>query len=344
MKVAAKQADAFAAKPDLKARAILVYGPDRGLVRERLERLTLSVVEDPGDPFRVSELAAADILAEPARLFDEAAALAMTGGRRVIRVREAGDAAAELFRGFLDDPPGDALVLVEGGELAARSSLRRLFESAEAGAALACYPDEGAALERLIANVLAEHEVTIEAEARAQLAANLAGDRALARRELEKLALYVGPGRRASTDDVMALIGDSAPQSLEEVALAAAEGERAALERALARVWQNDLSPVAVLRATGRHVQRLHQVAGAVAAGTTVDAALRALRPPVFWKVAPRVRRQATLWPPDRLATVLDWLTQAEIDAKSTGRPARAICARALMRIAMSARRPGVVE
>ena len=334
MKIGARQASAFVRKPDPAARGILLYGPDRGLVRERLDRLTLTVVDDKSDPFRVAELTGAQIAADPACLFDEVSALSLTGGRRVVRVREAGDSVTDVLCRFLDDPPGEALVLVEGGELGGRSSLRRLFESARAGAALACYADEGAALEQLIGSVLSAHDVTAARDVRALIAGLIGGDRALARGELEKLALYVGPGAEATADDVLAVVGDSTELSLQEVALAAADGDQAALGRALDKAWQEGLPPVAVLRACGNHFLRLHRVAGAVAGGTPAQAAMGTLKPPVFWKIQPRFRRQVARWRPGRLAAALSWLTQAEIDAKTTGRPDRTVCGRALTQIA----------
>ena len=48
MKISARQASAFVGKPDPAARGILLYGPDRGLVCERLDRLTLTIVESSG--------------------------------------------------------------------------------------------------------------------------------------------------------------------------------------------------------------------------------------------------------------------------------------------------------
>ncbi|HYC13217.1 MAG TPA: DNA polymerase III subunit delta, partial [Stellaceae bacterium] len=49
----------FIAKPDPKVRAILVYGPDAGLVRERGEALAKAVAQDLDDPFRVAALTGA---------------------------------------------------------------------------------------------------------------------------------------------------------------------------------------------------------------------------------------------------------------------------------------------
>ena len=52
------RAEAFIAKPDPALAAILIYGPDAGLVRERLNALTKSVAGTLDDPFRVSEFTA----------------------------------------------------------------------------------------------------------------------------------------------------------------------------------------------------------------------------------------------------------------------------------------------
>ena len=61
MKIPAARVDRFVRDPDPRVGLVLVYGPDAGLVRERAERLTRAIVDDPGDPFRLVRLTAADI-------------------------------------------------------------------------------------------------------------------------------------------------------------------------------------------------------------------------------------------------------------------------------------------
>ena len=83
---------------------------------------------DLTDAFNVADLSETVLLADPARLADEAAAISMMGGRRVVRVRGAGNDLADLLESFLDDPKGDALVVIEAGDLAKTSALRKLFD------------------------------------------------------------------------------------------------------------------------------------------------------------------------------------------------------------------------
>jgi len=269
-------------------------------------------------------------------------AMSLAGGRRIVRVRDAGDAAGALFQRFLAaPPPGDGVVVVEGGELPARSSLRRAFEDAAGAFAIPCYADGPRELEALAREVLGAHRVAVDADALAYLVDHLGGDRGASRRELEKLALYAGDGGRVGVAEATQSVGDSAAMTIDDIVLAAAEGDAAALERALMRAFLEGEMPVGVLRALMRHFQRLHLVQSRVAAGISEEDALRSLRPPLFFKLQDRFRRQLRLWPAARAAYALSLLTQAELNAKTTGLPAEAICRDALLRIARgAARRP----
>lgn len=338
MNIGGARIEKFLKHPDAKVACALVFGPDQGLVRERAEILGRSAVEDLSDPFRVVELSGAALRADPARLADEAAALSFTGGRRLVRVREAGDAVAGIFESFLESSAGGALIVVEAGDLPKRSSLRRVFEEADNAVAIACYPDDERALRAVIAETLKGSDLTIAPEALAVLMERLGGDRSQTRSELEKLVLYVQGHDTVCVDDVLACVGDSVAASLDTVVYAAADGDPVALDRALTRAFLEGVSPVAVLRALARHLERLHLASTVAAGGASPDQAMARLRPPVIFKVADRFRRQMAAWPMGRLATALDIAIAAELDCKTTGLPAEAVCARALMRIAHAAR------
>ena len=348
MKITPRNAEAFVRSPDPSLRAVLVYGPDAGLVRERVEALVKAVAEDPADPFRVSELGAREIVEDPARLGDEAAALSLSGGRRAVRLRQAGDDLAPHFKDFFATGRGEALVVVEAGDLPSRSALRKIFEGAGAGAALACYRDDERSLPALIRETLGGFGLEATPDALAYLGANLGGDRQLSRRELEKLALYKGAhnkgadnkgaeGARVELRDAQACVGDSAALSLEDLAFAVAGGQPAGAERALQRSLQEGGQPVRALGAVARHFQRLHLVRGLTGRGETLDGAVKGLRPPVFWKRAESFKAQATAWPPGALARALERLLEAEAACKQSGAVPDTICARTLLEIAVNA-------
>jgi DNA polymerase III subunit delta len=339
MKLTGARIASFLRKPDPAVRAVLLFGSDGGQVIERARALVLGVVDDLNDPFRVAELRGSDLAGDPARLADEVASMSLMGGRRVVYVREAGDAVGALFGGFFtDNPPGDAFIVVEAGGLGPRSSLRTAFEGAERAVAIGCYGDEGAALEDIIVETLKTHKLRADPEALAFLADHLGSDRLVTRGELEKLALYAAGKKEVSLADAVAVVGDSALLGLDDVIFGAADGDHAGADRALARLFLEGVSPVTVLRACARHLIRLQLIAGMAAAGTPAGQAVARLRPPVLFKQRDRLVSQSQRWTADRLAAALELVGEAELQCKTTGLPDQAICSRALMAVANAAR------
>lgn len=339
MKIKPAQIAVFLDKPDDNIRAVLVYGPDGGLVRERAERLARTVLgDDLADPFRCVTLYAETLAGDPARLADEAAALSLTGGRRVVLIRDAGDGLASVFKSFLSDLVGDSLVIAEAGELSKRSSLRKAFEDSPEAAALPCYGDEGVGLASVIEETLRGQGVSVSRQAVAYLSRSLGSDRSITRAELVKLALYVGDKGTVELDDAMACTADSSALSLDDVAYAVGNGDVAFLEKSLERIFLEGVSPVRLFRWTAGHFRRLHFVGGQMARGMTADGAMAKLRPPLFFKVKDKFRSQLRMWPPERASGALERLMDAERDCKTTGFPAETICHRTLLALAASVR------
>ncbi len=338
MKIAGDKVRTFLSRTDPDIVGILVYGPDRGLVRERADKIVGNAVDDPSDPFRVSEISADQLKSDAALLSDEVNALTLTGGRRVVRLRAATDAISAIFKQLLKAQPFESLVVLEAAELGPRSSLRQLFERTGKLAALACYSDDSRSLQMVISETLARHQLSAGPEVRAWLEKRLGSDRLATRSELEKLALYVGKPGSLSMEDAVASVGDGSAANLDGVVLAAAGGEKKGLDRVLERAFEEGIPPVRVLRALARHLLRLHQASGMTAQGKTPDQAMKELRPPVFFKLCDQFRKQLRGWPQPRLAKALEMVTEAEIDCKTTGLPDRAICSRTLMLVAQLAR------
>ena len=158
MKLDARRLATFLADPGA-CRVVLLHGDDEGLIRERSRALSLAVAGASDDPFRVSELARD----QTARLVDEALSLSFTGGRRVVRLRDVGDAATAVVQAVLRSP-AEALVILEAAGLA-KGRLRTLLEASPEAAVIACHAEEGRALQATIRDVLSAQGVTITPEA-----------------------------------------------------------------------------------------------------------------------------------------------------------------------------------
>ena len=335
------EADRYAKNPPKDLRAALVFGPDAGLTRERSETLLKTVVDDLSDPFRVSDLDEQALSSDPARLADEAAAISMLGGRRVVRVRGAGNALAGLFEDYLDDPKGDALIVVEAGDLTKGAALRKVFEDADNAAAIACYADNARNLSDVVRDALRAEGLAIAPDALNDAVSRLGSDRGVTRRELEKLVLYARGQKQVTLEDVRAAMGDEAEARVEEACDAAGSGELPRLDLALERLWASDVSPVAVLRLAMGHFHRLLLVQTDMARGDSSESAIRKLRPPLHFSRADSFKLQLRKWNEARLGDALDLLLEAEALCKTTAVPAEAACARALFNVAAMSKMRG---
>jgi DNA polymerase-3 subunit delta len=182
--------------------------------------------------------------------------------------------------------------------------------------------------------MLKEQGVQADPAALSWLATRLGEDRMQTRREVEKLALYVGPGGRVDEEAALACGGEGAAFDLDEALMAATAGEAALADRALTAAFAEGANPVQVLRAALRHVQRLHEAT--VAGGDS-----GVLRPPVFFRHKAAFDRALRIWSPAALEGVGAALLEAEKRTKTTAfRDADVTLARAaLAAIARQARR-----
>ncbi len=338
MKLTARNIDSFLKSPDPVARVVLVYGPDNGLMRERATQIALTVVKDINDPFNVAVLST-DILADdPARLSDEAGAISMMGGDRVIRIENAADKLTPLIKSYLagasKNSLKNALVILEAGELTTKSSLRKLCENAKDAAALPCYVEDERDLSRLIRETLAAYNLKIDNDAVAWLASNISGDRMKARGELEKLATYKGSeATPISLADVQAACGESGARSLDDLIFSVGGRQAARALSVYNQLLEEGVPFIVVLRALQSHFRRLHATKAHIESGTDFQAAMYKLSPPVFFKYQSMFENQLRLWSIPALNKVMTRLMDVEATCKKTGTPVETLCAQAVLGI-----------
>src|SRR5690606_9781087 len=93
------------------------------------------------DPFSLVTLDG-DALSDPSRLAEEAWTVPLFGGRRTIRVTATTRNIAPAVEPLLRDPPTDAFIVIEAGDLKPSAPLRKAVERSDTAVALACYSDD----------------------------------------------------------------------------------------------------------------------------------------------------------------------------------------------------------
>jgi DNA polymerase-3 subunit delta len=337
--IPAKDVDGFVARPDPRRPIVLVYGPDLGLVRERVDALLQGAGGNASDPFSTVMIEGDVLAGDPGRLADEARAIGLFGGRRLVHIRAGGRSFADALTSLLADPPQDAFIVIEAGDLKKGAPLRKLVEASQAAAALPCYQDDERTVARLIETTLKNAGLTIDADARDTLVSLLGADRMASRSEVEKLVLYVGDKKRVEFADVLAAIADSSALALDDVVDAAAAGDTVEAVAAFAKARAEGIPASVVIGAAIRHIATLHRLSLRVERGERPSRIVTEPQQRIFFRRQSFFERALNRFGPQEFERTLTALGTALLASRRSADLADPIAEREILAIAKGARR-----
>ena len=340
MKLTGARAAKFIQAPQADIIGVLLYGPDRGLVKERGGLLTKYYLPNPDDAFAATILTADDLTGDPAKLADEMSALSMFGDARLVRLRldheRNGAAIAKIIKDFDTQPEkAEAKLIIEAGDLTPRSAVRKAFEAAGRFTAIGCYTANAADLANLVRTSLEELSISIDKDALDFWTPLLEGDYAMARSEIEKIALYKGygaePNAKVTLADIQLLAAGGQSVSIDDIIMSAMSGNVAECDASFRRAVAGKMNSAVILRSLQRHIGRLLEANANMQNGDSAEGALRSLRPPVFRMQERAFLSQLRLWPGGMLRRALSQSLEAEKQLKTASAPVDAITGRLLL-------------
>lgn len=340
MKLSPRDAAGYFRKPDPKGAGLLIYGGDAMRVALKRQDVIKALVGPNGEEeMRLTRMSGADLRKDPALLGDAIKAHGFFPGPRVAFVEDVTDTVTKAILPALADwVEGDAQIIVTAGQLNARSSLRKLFESHKSAYSVGIYDDpptrdeiEANLREAGLSDVGRDAMDLISAYAREMAPGDL-------RQTIEKLGLYMMESTgEISVADVEACAPQSNEAGLDDVLNIVADLKANEIGPILSRLYAQGTQPVALCIAAMRHFRQLHAAAsdpGGAASG------IGRLKPPVFGPRRDRMVRQASNWGRINLEAALGTITETDLTLRSANTaPDRALVERMFIRLAMLGRK-----
>lgn len=288
--------------------AVLIYGPDAGLVDELCDKSVdmLGIEKD-----NIFALDSNELREKQDALFAEACTPSMFGGRKMVIISNAGDSDAKVIKELVEHNGLDAMVIVTAGDLRSGGGLRTLFENGANIAAVACYADDVKTLETLIRNELftiAEIK-QISPDAMSYMTTHLGGDRGITRGFLGKIALYVNDKKTVDLDDVEKCLPDTGAANTDDFLYSLTAGHIQQTMLALDRLLYDNAEPNMLIRMLDRHFK------------TLLTAVVDGHLPRLFWKVTDKFTTAMKIWSPTDISAVLVRLNELELQMRTTGMP-----------------------
>ncbi|OUS04139.1 DNA polymerase III subunit delta [Rhodobacterales bacterium 52_120_T64] len=336
MKLNARDAARFLAKPDLSKAGVLLFGPDAMRIALKRQDVVATLVGPEGEnEMRLTRMSGAELRKDPARLLDALKAQGFFPGQRVVLVEDATDGLSKTFLAAIQDwLPGDAMMVVTAGQLNARSALRKAFEGSGSCVAVGIYTDPPTR-DEIEATLKKSGIANIDLAAMTDLD-NLSRQLDLGdfRQTIEKLALYkLGDDTPVTSEDIIACAPLTSEAALDDAVNFAADGNFTAIVPQMRRLAGQGINPTTLCIGATRHFRQLH---AAASSDQGPEAALSRARPPVFGPRRDRMIRQARQWQTPRLEMAIKVLTDTDLALRSSRPvPAMAMMERAFIRIAM---------
>lgn len=340
MKLTGVRATRFLEKPPADIIGVLLFGPDRGLVKARSLALSNIFMPNADDAFGTTILTADDLSGDPARLADEMSALSLLGDDRLVRLRldheRNGAAISKLIKQFDTEPQkAEAKLIVEAGDMTPRSAIRKACEASAHFAAIGCYAASAKDIGEQVKTTLSDIGIQIHPDALDIWIPLLEGDHALAAGEIEKMALYKGYGKVeeaiVGVADIRAIAAGGQSASIDTIVMQMMSGDVEGSDASYRRAMSGKLNPVAVVIGLQRHLLRLIEVSMTIDKGENVGLAMRTLRPPVFGMQQDMFKRHISLWPLGMLRRALVQSQKAEREIKTAAAPTEAIMGRLIL-------------
>ena len=323
-------------QPDPQIRFYLFHGPDEAQSRALGARL----VEALGaSRFLIS---AGAIKSDPPTLADEAGAMNLFGGTRVVWVEPATKDIEQGVVALLEGPALESPVVAIAGDLAKSSPLIKLAESSPLALTFAAYAPEGRDAERMVIDLGRRYGLKIAPPIAARVAGACANDQAIVSQELQKLALYVDASphspKELDHEAIDAVGTEAAEGDFMRLADLALSGDLNGLSEEMARLSAAGSEAIPVVRSLQRRLLMLAPARARIERGERPDAVMTSMGRALFWKDKTIFAKLLSRWDAAGLATVSERAGRLENALIFGAGPDRETLGEELIAIARAAR------
>ena len=288
-------------QPDPNVRFYLFHGADESQSSALADRLAVALKADK------HAIASGALRGDAALLADEAGAIDMFGGSRILWVQPAGEEIAAAAQALLDAPAVERPAVAIAGRLTKSSALLKLAEAHPLALAHVSYEMDARDAERLVTELARTEGLRPQPGVAARVAESCANDQRMIAQELAKLALYLDASPASPKDldrEALEAVGADIGGDFAGLADLALAGDVRALGAELSRLEAGGRDAIPVVRSLQRRLTMITPIRARVESGARVHDVMAAMGKSLFWKDKPLVERLLSSWDSVGLARV----------------------------------------
>jgi len=298
----------------LKYKLLLFYGENNGLKKDIKE----SIVKSIGDKKTMEFLSLYenDIVDNEENFYNSIFSGSLFHDKKFITISNGTDKILKPLEHVVDKLPENIFIVVFAEVLEKKSKLRNFFEKNAKTLCVACYLDNERDLSMIAKNELKNNNIFLSTEIINFLIEKSSNDRENLRNEIQKIKLYALNNKNLKVQEIKNLINFSGDIKTVHLVNECLCGHILQYKKKISELYTNTINQIFILRILGNKIQRLLKMKELEKEYSNVDNMINALKPPIFWKEKPMVKKQLAIWSLDALKKIVYEINDTELMCK----------------------------
>ena len=215
---------------------------------------------------------------------------------KIIIINFATNKSFDFVNFLLEKNINDVNLIVISNILEKKSKLRQLGEKSTDIICVPCYYDTQKNLSIIMNNALRENKINISSESVNLLIENSGGDRHNLKNELGKIVAYAKNKKTVSFEEVKRLVNSQENLEIDEITTNCLCGNLTKFKRSLNFISFGNINHILLIKILSRKIEKLIQYQAAQKDYPNIDSLINSIKPPIFWKEKPNVKKQLEVW------------------------------------------------
>ena len=215
---------------------------------------------------------------------------------KIIIINFATNKSFDFLNFLLEKNINDVNLILISNILEKKSKLRQLGEKNTDIICVPCYYDTQKSLSIIMNNALRENKINISSESVNLLIENSGGDRHNLKNELGKIVAYAKNKKTVSFEEVKRLVNSQENLEIDEITTNCLCGNLTKFKRSLNFISFGNINHILLIKILSRKIEKLIQYQAARRDYPNIDSLINNIKPPIFWKEKPNVKKQLEVW------------------------------------------------
>ena len=293
----------------------LLYGENLGLKKD-IRKFIKTGIEQGSNNAEILFLYEDEILDDEENYYNLIYTGSLFSNKKIITIYEATDKIIKKISDIYDKYPENVFLIIFSGILEKRSKLRNFFEANKKAICIPCYLDSEKDLEVIAQLELKKNNIMLSQEAINLLIEKSNSDRNNLRNEIGKIHSYSLNKKKLELTDIISLINFSGDYKSDIFINECLCGNITQYKKIISELYVNTVYQILLLRILSNKIQRLIKIKAKENKSNSVDNLINAIKPTVFWKEKPLLKKQLSIWSLNNLKKIIDEINNIELLCK----------------------------